>query len=87
MQPVELQRELARLARTARAARELLDELEHTVWVLRASMEADAKPIGDSVPDSGTIDAAPNPTSSPTKQQVTAQATTRSSTERESAPK
>ncbi|HUH04708.1 MAG TPA: hypothetical protein VML75_22080 [Kofleriaceae bacterium] len=78
MQPVALQRELARLARTARAARELLDELEHTVWVLRASMEADAEPGAG---------AAPNPTSSPAKQQVTAQATTRSSTERESAPK
>lgn len=74
MQPVELQRELARLARTARAARELLDELEHTVWVLRASMEADARPI---------VDSAPNPTSSPGKQQVT----TRVPTERESAPK
>jgi hypothetical protein len=69
MQPVELQRELARLARTARAARELLDELEHTVWVLRASMEADAKPIVEPIAGS-----APNPTSSPTKQQVTAQA-------------
>lgn len=66
MQAVELQRELARLARTARAARELLDELEHTVWVLRASMEAEPKPDAD---------VAPNPTSSPPKQQVT---TTRS---------
>jgi hypothetical protein len=61
MQPVELQRELARLARTARAAREMLDELEHTVWLLRASMEAEPKPAGDS---------APNPTSSTAKQQA-----------------